>query len=208
MTPREAEQTLSVIRTLMERGTVYTNISSASAVAAGAATLGGCALRQSHLLDPLLSDGWSFFVIWSAVFAVSVAATAYFTAGQARRNGEPVWTRQSRTVVLSILPAFFAAVIFSQALFMRGMRDLLPGTWMLLYGCGALAMSFFTPLSIRVLGLAFMAAGALALLGFPGHEVLAMGLSFGAIHLSWACAVALQRQRWAAPHPEGLIPQD
>lgn len=206
MTPREAEQTLSVIRTLMERGTVYTNISSASALAAGAITLVGCLVRQSEIVP--LPDGWSFFLTWSGVFVLSLAVTAYFTTAQARRNGESVWTRQARTVVLSFLPAFFSAVILSQALFEHNLRDMLPGLWMLLYGCGALAMSFFTPLSIRALGIAFMAAGALALLVFPGHEVLAMALSFGGIHLTWGTAVALQRQRWAPRRAEGLMLQD
>jgi hypothetical protein len=210
MTPKEAEQTLSTIRTLMERGTQYTNISSTSAIAAGLVTLAGCAVRRSGLLP--FDEKWNFFITWGAVFVVSLAAMIYFTAAQARRNGEPVWTRQARQVTLSILPAFFAAVVISQALFDRNLRDLLPGTWMLLYGCGALAMGFFTPLSIRVLGLAFMAAGTLALLVFPGNEVLAMGLAFGGIHLTWGLALSLQRQRWPAgqapPAAKNLIAQD
>jgi hypothetical protein len=209
MTPKEAEQTLSTIRTLMERGTQYTNISSTSAMAAGLVTLVGCAVRRAGFLP--FSDRWNFFITWGGVFVVSLAAMAFFTAAQAKRNGEPVWTRQARQVTLSILPALFAAVVVSQALFDRDLRSLLPGTWMLMYGCGALAMSFFTPLSIRILGLAFMAAGAVALLVFPTYEVAAMGLGFGGIHLAWGLAVALQRQRQvAAPRPgaPGLIVQD
>jgi hypothetical protein len=207
MTPKEAEQTISVIRTLMERGTRYTNISSASAVAAGIVTLIGCAVRAANVLP--LGEKWGFFVTWSAVFFISLAAIVSFTVAQARRNGEPVWTRQARQVVLSILPAFFTAVILSHILFHRDLRDLLPGTWMLLYGCGALAMSFFTPLSIRVLGIVFMAAGAVFLAFFPGYELLAMGVSFGGIHLTWGLVLALQRQPWlAGRRANRLIVQD
>ena len=93
----------------------------------------------------------------------------------------------------SVNESFFAAVVLSHVLFQRGEFDLLPGTWMLLYGCGALAMSFFTPLSIRALGSAFLAAGAFALVFLPGHDVWAMGLSFGGIHLAWGIGVSLQR---------------
>jgi vacuolar-type H+-ATPase subunit I/STV1 len=71
--------------------------------------------------------------------------------------------------------------------------DLLPGIWMLLYGCGALAMSFFAPLSILVLGVAFVVAGMIALLFFPGREVLTMALGFGGIHLAYGLAVSLTR---------------
>lgn len=208
MTPREAQETLTTIRTLMERGTVYKNISSASAIAAGLVTLAGCAVRTAGVLP--FDDKWSFFTVWAAVFAVAVAAIAGFTAAEARRNGEPVWSRSARTVVLSILPAFFAAVVLSHVLFHRDLRDLLPGTWMLLYGCGALAMSFFTPLSIRLLGIAFMAAGTIALVFFPGHDVWAMGLSFGAIHLVWGTGLWVQRQQFAARRQavESLAVQD
>jgi hypothetical protein len=209
MTPKEAGQTLSTIRTLMERGTQYTNISSTSAIAAGLVTLVGCAVRRAGLLP--FDERWNFFITWGGVFVVSLAAMAYFTAAQAKRNGEPVWTRQARQVTLSILPPLFAAVVISQALFERDLRSLLPGTWMLMYGCGALVMSFFTPLTIRVLGLAFMGAGALALLAFPTYEVAAMGLGFGGIHLAWGLALAIQRQRQAVatrPGAPGLIVQD
>src|SRR5436309_2281084 len=115
MTPREAEQTLATIRTLMERGTRYTNISSASAVAAGLVTLAGCAVRAAGL--PGLSNRASFFVTWAGVFVVSLAATIWFTFAQARRNGEYAWTRQAKTVVVAILPTFFAAAVLSHVMF-------------------------------------------------------------------------------------------
>ena len=38
-----------------------------------------------------------------------------------------------------------AGIIVSQVFFEKNMLDVLPGIWMLFYGCGALAMSFFTP---------------------------------------------------------------
>src|SRR5689334_10375049 len=172
MTTKEAEQTLAVIRALMERGTRYTHISSASAFAAGLVTLGGCAVRRSGILP--FGDRGNFVATWVGVFILSLAAIVAFTAISARRNGERVWNRQAQTVVLSILPAFFAAIIVSQVLYQNGLRDQLPGIWMLLYGCGALAMSFFTPQAIRALGIAFMVAGGISLLLVPGHEVAAM----------------------------------
>lgn len=53
-----------------------------------------------------------------------------------------------------------------------------------------------------------MAAGTAALLFFPGRDVLAMGLSFGGLHLAWGIAVALQRQPWAARLRRGGIQGD
>ena len=205
MTTKEAEQTLSVIRALMERGTRYTHISSASAFAAGLVTLAGCAVRSSGILP--FGERGNFVATWVGVFVFALAGIVAFTAISALRNGEPVWNRQARTVALSILPAFFAAIIVSQVFFEKNRLDVLPGIWMLFYGVGALAMSFFTPYAIRVLGIAFMVAGGISLLVLPGHEVPAMALSFGGIHLGWALAVSVQRQ-WEQSARRAVIAQE
>ena len=56
---------------------------------------------------------------------------------------------------------------------------------MLLWGVGALAMSFFTPRVITLLGATFMGAGMLTLFFGPFDDALAMGLTFGTIHLAY-----------------------
>ena len=160
MTTHEAERDLQVIRTLMERGTRYTTLTASSGITAGLIALVGCAVQW---LNPLgLEYRWNFVGTWSLVFIAAALANLYFTAQLARRNGEPTWSRPARTVVCALIPAFVAGVVLSTTLFRIGRIDLLPGTWMLLYGCGALAMSYFTPVVIRVLGIGFMAVGSVA----------------------------------------------
>src|SRR5947208_9615403 len=128
MTTREAEQTLSVIRTLMERSTRYTNLSGHAGVAAGVLALGGSALRL-WWSTPLLPT-------WLGVLVAASGAIVFFTARMARANGEPFWTRQTRTVVLALTPAFVAALVITAALARVGQVSLLPGAWMLLWGVG------------------------------------------------------------------------
>jgi hypothetical protein len=178
---------------LMERGTRYTHVCGSSGIAAGLITLAGCAV---------LSAGWlpydrvtNFVATFAVVFLAAFLANAYFTFCMARQNHEPVWSRPARSVTLAFLPNFVAGLVLSAVMLREGRLDLLPGTWMLLYGCGALAMSFFAPASILVLGVAFGIAGAVTLLFFPGHEVLMMGLTFGGIHLAYGLAVSLTRSR-------------
>jgi len=192
----QAERTLEVIRMLMERGTRYTHVCGSSGIAAGLITLGGCAVLASGRLP--YDRVTSFVATFAVVFVASFLANVYFTFRMARQNHEPVWSRTARTVTLAFLPNFVAAIVLSGVLIREGRLDLLPGLWMLLYGCGELAISFFAPLSILVLGLAFVLAGAVSLLFFRGHEVLMMGLSFGGIHLAYGLAVSLTRA--AAPN--------
>jgi hypothetical protein len=185
MTGREAETTLGVIRTLMERGTRYTNLSGNAGVAAGTLALLGCALRL-WLNTP-------FLLTWIGVLLAACGAIVYFTAEMARANGEPFWTRQARTVVLALTPALICALVMTAVLARVGQETLLPGVWMLLWGVGALAMSFFTPRMISLLGVAFMVAGTATLIAGPVSDSLAMGLTFGAIHLAYGIVLTVAR---------------
>jgi hypothetical protein len=193
MTSKEAEQTLSVIRTLMERSTRYTNLSGHAGIAAGALTLLGSGLR--HWYD------MPFLPTWLGVLLAACVANVLFAAGMARANGEPLWTRQAQTVLLSLTPAFAAGLVLTAVLARMGLDLLLPGVWMLLWGVGALAMSFFTPRIISLLGVAFMVAGVLALFAPPANDALSMAMTFGAIHLVYGGVLFALRHplRQAAP---------
>lgn len=193
MTSKEAEQTLSLIRSLMERSTCYTNLSGHAGIAAGAATLLGCALR-SWLNTPFLPT-------WIGVLIIAASSSVYFTARLARVNGEAVWTRQARTVLVAFTPALAAGLVLTAVLAQMGQEVLLPGIWMLLWGVGALAMSLFTPRAFSLLGIAFMIAGSLTLFIRPTNDVLSMGLTFGAIHLAYGTVLFVIRYPARVPKP-------
>jgi hypothetical protein len=198
MTGKEAEQTLGVIRTLMERSTCYTHLSGHAGIAAGALTLLGCALRV-----------WAhtpFLLTWMGVLVAACATTVYFTARLARANEEPLWTRQSRTVFLALLPALAGALVLTAVLWRAGEEALLPGVWMLLWGVGALAMSFFTPRVISLLGTTFMVAGAFTLFFSPGNDALTMGMTFGLIHLAYGFVLTLMRHPARPDRSGGIDP--
>jgi hypothetical protein len=186
MTSKEAEQTLSLIRTLMERSARYTNFSGHAGIAAGVVTLIGCALRYWFQTP--------FLPTWMGVLVAAAGASIFFTAIMARANGEPVWTRQARTIVQALTPALVAGLVLTAILVRIGQERLLPGVWMLLWGVGALAMSLFTPRTFSLLGVSFMALGALTLLVDPGNDILSMGMSFGAIHLVYGVVLLAVRQ--------------
>lgn len=195
MTGKEAENTLAVIRTLMERSTRYTNLSGHAGIAAGLITLLGSALRARYHTP--------FLPTWLGVLAAACGASIVFTAIMARANGEPVWTRQARTVALALLPSFVSALVLSAVLYRVGEQNLLPGVWMLLWGVGALAMSFFTPRVISALGGLFLAAGTFTLFVPLLDDALTMGMTFGLIHLVYGIILTVARQ--PAPAAGSLI---
>lgn len=191
MTGREAEQTLGVIRTLMERSTRYTNLSGHAGVAAGVLALLGCALRIWFHAP--------FLLTWMGVLGAACGATVFFTAAMARANGEPIWTRQARAAVLALAPALFVALVLTAVMARVGQEALLPGLWMLMWGVGALAMSFFTPRVISLLGITFLVAGTFTLFVHPVPDALSMGMTFGLIHLAYGIVLTVTRQPLKAP---------
>jgi hypothetical protein len=188
-----AEHTLETIRTLMERSQRYEYISGYSGLLAGAVTILGCAVLRLDWLP--LAHPANFALVWGVVFGVAFAGHLLLTFGRARQRGEPVWSRQARTVLLAVLPAFGAALAVTVLIWRLGRADLLPAVWLTLYGCGTLATSFFAPRSIAWLGATCFAIGVAALLAPHTYPILTMAIGFGASHLGFGVAVVIAERR-------------
>lgn len=193
-----AEHTLETIRTLMDRSQRYEHLSGYSGLLAGGTTLLGCAALGSKLLP--FGPRLDFGVVWTAVFAVAFAGHLLITFGRARQRGEPVWSRQARTVLLAVLPSFGVGLTLTVLMGRLDRLDLLPGLWLMLYGCGALATSFFAPRSIAWLGATCLAVGFVSLILLPGHPILTMAIGFGVTHIVFGIGVLVTEIRAARAH--------
>ena len=190
-----AEHTLETIRTLMDRSQRYEHLSGYSGLLAGGTTLLGCAVLGFNLLP--FGPRLDFAVVWSAVFVTAFAGHLLVTFGRARQRGESVWSRQARTVLLAVLPSFGVSLAITVLMWRLDRLDLLPALWLLLYGCGALATSFFAPRSIAWLGVTCLAIGAISLVALPGHAIMTMAVGFGATHIGFGLGVLVAERREA-----------
>jgi hypothetical protein len=59
----------------------------------------------------------------------------------------------------------------------------IPGTWLLLYGCGLIAASTATARTIGILGGGFVALGLVALLLPASLQIPMLGAGFGGLHI-------------------------
>jgi hypothetical protein len=194
MDPTQAARTLEVIRTLMERATQYQLLTARAALVAGALAVLGAA--SGFWLDPV--SPWNFGAVWAAVFVFAAAATVIGTTRRGRQQGEHVWSRQARAVLLALTPALFSALVLSVYFFSRGEHLVLPGVWMLCYGQGALATATFAPKAIAILGIVALAGGAITLFLGATWALLMMGLVFGAGHLVLGIALLVLERRQRA----------
>jgi hypothetical protein len=190
-----AEHTLETIRTLMDRSQRYEHLSGYSGLLAGGTAVLGCVVLGLQRLP--FGPRLDFAIVWSAVFAVAFAGHLLITFGRARQRGESVWSRQARTVLLAVLPSFGVSLAITVLMGRLDRLDLLPALWLLLYGCGALATSFFAPRSIAWLGATCLAMGIISLIALPGHALMTMALGFGATHICFGVSVLVAEKREA-----------
>jgi hypothetical protein len=190
-----AEHTLETIRTLMDRSQRYEHLSGYSGLLAGGTALLGCSALGLKLLP--FGPRLDFAVVWSAVFGVAFAGHLLVTFGRARQRGESVWSRQARTVLLALLPSLAVSLALTVLMGRLDRLDLLPGLWLLLYGCGALATSFFAPRSIAGLGASCLTIGFISVVALPGHPILTMAIGFGVTHVVFGVSVLVAEKRAA-----------
>ena len=110
-----------------------------------------------------------------------------------RAPGHARYLGPVRKFLLCLCPTLFAGALLTGVLWHAGMIDLLPGTWLLLYGCAVLSASTVTiPSTMRliaIMGALFVVLGSLAfLLPAPTHTFI-LGIGFGVLHIVFGILV-------------------
>jgi hypothetical protein len=186
-----ASENLQVIRTLMERSSMYRRALAPVMTWAGVAGVISAVIGSNAHID----SAQHFAIYWVSVsFIVSVGAFLLIRR-QALKDAEPFWSRPTRRVAQAALPGFFLGGVFSMLFILAAgetgtTQIAFPPIWMAFYGCALHAAGFFMPRGMRLLGWLFILAGSLLIsvilssnnkLSISPHTV--MGISFGAIHL-------------------------
>lgn len=196
MDSNQANEQLRVIRSLMERATVYRAISAPTALVGGILSIvASIILTRADMMSG--ADLNRFIGGWLLVLVVTLVANTWFIHLKARREGGKIFSSGLRLAIRSALPVLLIAA----ALTTNAWRDddpvqelVLPIVWMCCYGLALLSTATFAPRSLIVLGWIFLASGLITggILDLdPNHRIplwpsLLMGVSFGAYHLIYA----------------------
>src|SRR5476651_1834522 len=203
-----ASQQLRVIRSLMERATVYRSISAPTALVGGLLSFGGFATAYyaKHHRDHPLSPT-EFLIVWLVILALTCFTNVIFLSRGAALRGDSFFSSGMKCALTSLAPAFFSAALLTSLMFHRPIQLAL--IWITLYGIGLLATQHFAPRSLVILGITFFLTGCGLLVTWkhffmpnphvePSALVVSgiMAATFGGYHLAYAAAVwALGEER-------------
>ncbi len=169
---------LRFIRQTMERSAVFTSLSGR-----GAILIGVTAVAASWIASGQAEfTGW--LGIWLAEAAVAILIAIATTLPKVRGLETPATLRPIRNFALGMAPPFLAAGVLTAAV--AGAEQfnwVIPGMWLLLYGCGIATGGAFSIRIVPIMGLLFMLLGTLALfLPSTLHDAL-LAFGFGGLHI-------------------------
>jgi hypothetical protein len=206
---------LRVIRTLMERASIYRAVSAPAALVGGLMALAVAAYGFQHNYFTkdmkVISNSFrsnEFLRAWLTVLAISSMINLYLLNRESRRKGKPFLTEGFLTALRGIVPPMLTGGVLGICLIHYGNQlELGALVWILCYGLALQTTVSFAPPSIIMLARAFIITGqALTIFWFVSGGLgmfqrseapasLFLGVTFGLFHVIYAIAVFMSKPK-------------
>ena len=199
-TQAEAAEQLRVIRSVMERATIFRALSGETALIGGAAALAAAWFSET-------SRGWVWAGWWLGGLGLVLAFNVFQICRMKVARARPFWSSGLRIALRGALPSLIAGG-FLGLLFVRGGAEKPAAClWILHYGLALLAIREFAPKSMVWLGWAFVIFGVGSLAGVTyvvdalngwtqrlnGSQLMA--IAFGGFHLIYGGLIVTTGRR-------------
>lgn len=148
-----AEENLAVIRSMMERATIYRMISGPTALFAGVVTLAMVCFFPWHIFDAQ----WEWAWCGAAILVLTVNTLLVVRKSSLEKT--PVFSAGLKMGLKAILPALVVGAVIGFSQFRACDQVLLSWVWMLCYGVALMATGSFAPRSMWWLGVSFAITG-------------------------------------------------
>jgi len=179
-----AMDNLRFIRETMERAGAFTAVPGWGAVVMGALAL------VAVWIASLQTAPEAWLAVWCAAALLSLAVGLGAVVHKTRAADMPLLSGPAQKFALSLAPPLLAGALLTAVLFSAGLTSALPGTWLLLYGTAIVTAGAFSVTIVPVMGVCFMALGALALFAPAGWADALMALGFGGLHILFGILIA------------------
>jgi hypothetical protein len=182
--PADPAADLRFIRDTMERSASFTAVPGWGQVILGATALAAAwlATRQSN------SAAW--LKIWLAEAFLAALIAFLSMRWKANRRGLPLFTGPGRKVALGLFPPLIAGALLTFSMYRAGFESALAPAWLLLYGAGIITGGAYSVPIVPVMGLCFMATGALAIVAPVAWANYFLAAGFGGLHIVFGFLIA------------------
>ena len=192
-------ETLTEIRSLMERSSRFISLSGLSGVFAGVFALIGAAAAYKYLDLSLTSQEYYkyatnengevnmhfyTFIFTDAigVLVASLAVGIILTTRKAKKKDQPIWDATAKRLLVNILIPLVAGGLFCLVLLYHGLVAFMAPATLLFYGLSLLNASKYTLNDIRYLGICEIILGLIASV-YLGYGLLFWAVGFGLLHI-------------------------
>lgn len=175
---------LRYIRETMEQAAAFTAVPGRGMVWIGLTACAAAAIAAR------VETAGSWLVVWLVEGVVAVVLAAASVRGKARALGPPLLSGPFKRFAFSFSMPLIAGGALTLALFRAGLAAALPGAWLLLYGTAVVTGGAFSVRLVPVMGLCFMALGAVTLFAPAAWGSALLAAGFGGLHVVFGLLVA------------------
>ena len=130
-----------------------------------------------------------WFVAWMGEAVVASAIGVIGTLRKAK-NRRTFLQGPGRKFAMSLLPALIGGAILTGALYQRGSFDLMPGSWLLLYGVAVMSCGTYSVKVVPLMGAGYILLGTAALLLSWEWALVLLAVGFGGLQIVFGGVIA------------------
>lgn len=179
-----AMDNLRYIRETMERANAFTAVPGWGQVAIG------CTAILASYLAALQATPRAWLSVWMAEAIIALLIAGWLMDRKARASGVPLFSGPGRKVVFSLSPPLIVGALLTAALFRAGFVNTIPAVWLLLYGTGVVTGGMYSVSVVPLMGVCFMALGAVALFAPAWLAIWLLAAGFGGLHIIFGAIIA------------------
>ena len=172
-----AIESLEFIRTTIARSAPFTAVPGRGGMAMGAIGVAAAVLGSRQTTD----ERW--LATWFAAALIAFPIGLITMRLKAKQHGVELWSANGRRFAQGFAPSVVAAAVLTMALIGQLRFDLIPATWLLLYGAAILAGSTASIPVLAWVGAAFMVLGIGAAATAGAWRDLWLGAGFGGVQI-------------------------
>jgi len=180
----QAMDNLRFIRDTMENAGSFTAVPGVGGMIVGATAF--FAAFAAHLS----SGPRAWLAVWIGEAFLALALGIGFSARKARLAGSALLSRPFHRFVFAMAPPILAGAVITIMLESAGVVRFLPAVWLLLYGAGVACAGAFSVRVVPVMGLSFLALGAVAAVTPPVWSDGLLAIGFGGLHVLFGWIIA------------------